>query len=159
MPGLMLETQNTNPDACRFYKAMGFRIGGYDRFLYAALNETREETAVFWYRFIRSKVVSGSSIADRRRSEVSGGRVLHTNGFFSKALFAGGGKDAATGSFHVTAFRGRDDGVYGAFRKPELEPHCAVFALVAPVWVMRGREGRSGGFWAGIARDSGIYDL
>ena len=51
-PAMMLETQDTNAGACRFYHAYGFKIGGYDRHLYSASPAYRHETAVFWYYFL-----------------------------------------------------------------------------------------------------------
>ncbi|WP_297202501.1 GNAT family N-acetyltransferase [uncultured Pluralibacter sp.] len=48
-PGLRLETQNINVPACRFYQRNGFRLGGYDRFLYHAMPE-KGEVALFWYQ-------------------------------------------------------------------------------------------------------------
>jgi streptothricin acetyltransferase len=50
-PALMLETQNINAPACRFYHACGFKIGGWDRFLYYGLPES-SEVALFWYFFL-----------------------------------------------------------------------------------------------------------
>jgi len=47
----MLETQDTNAPDCRFYHAYGFRIGGYDRYLYAG-TPYAADTAVFWYYFL-----------------------------------------------------------------------------------------------------------
>lgn len=52
LSGIMLETQNNNQAACRFYQAEGFKIGGYDRYLYKGINNDTNEIAVFWYRFI-----------------------------------------------------------------------------------------------------------
>jgi len=34
LPGLMLETQNNNVRACKFYEDCGFQIGGFDNYLY-----------------------------------------------------------------------------------------------------------------------------
>lgn len=48
--GLMLETQDTNLLACRFYQKNGFRLGGVDGCLYSNFEEPyRSETALFWY--------------------------------------------------------------------------------------------------------------
>ncbi|UUZ86085.1 GNAT family N-acetyltransferase [Paenibacillus sp. P26] len=49
LSGIMLETQNTNVKACRFYESCGFVIGGFDRYLYKGLHKDREESAVYWY--------------------------------------------------------------------------------------------------------------
>lgn len=48
-PGVMLETQDTNVAACRFYARSGFVLGGFDTFLYRASDRYREEIALFWY--------------------------------------------------------------------------------------------------------------
>lgn len=49
LPGLMLETQNNNLQACRFYESCGFKIGGFDNHLYKAANPDTDEVAIFWY--------------------------------------------------------------------------------------------------------------
>lgn len=46
--GLMLETQDNNLNACRFYNKLGFKIGAVDIMLYANF-ENAYEKAVFWY--------------------------------------------------------------------------------------------------------------
>lgn len=47
---IRLETQTSNVSACRFYERYGFKLGGYDRHLYDALNTSpSHETALFWY--------------------------------------------------------------------------------------------------------------
>jgi streptothricin acetyltransferase len=51
-PAIMLETQDTNGTACRFYHAYGFKIGGFDRFLYFGTVYNPTETAIFWYYFL-----------------------------------------------------------------------------------------------------------
>ena len=43
---LKIETQNTNVAACRFYEAMGARLGGIDRFAYASLPD---EVELDWF--------------------------------------------------------------------------------------------------------------
>jgi ribosomal protein S18 acetylase RimI-like enzyme len=48
-PGIMLETQDSNVGACRFYESYGFVLGGFDTYLYRAANRYREEIALFWY--------------------------------------------------------------------------------------------------------------
>ena len=47
--GLMLETQDTNLFACRFYSKLGFQIGAVDTMLYANCDNAGEK-AVFWYK-------------------------------------------------------------------------------------------------------------
>lgn len=49
MPGLMLETQNNNVRACRFYESCGFEIGGFDTRLYQGIRKQTDEIALFWY--------------------------------------------------------------------------------------------------------------
>ena len=45
-----LETQSSNVSACRFYERYGFKLGGYDQYLYDALKQSEHsETALFWY--------------------------------------------------------------------------------------------------------------
>ncbi|CAG7628139.1 GNAT family N-acetyltransferase [Paenibacillus allorhizosphaerae] len=49
MPGIMLETQNNNVKACKFYESCGFVIGGFDFNVYKGLDPNSRETAVYWY--------------------------------------------------------------------------------------------------------------
>ncbi|WP_310828981.1 GNAT family N-acetyltransferase [Paenibacillus pedocola] len=49
MQGLMLETQNNNVRACKFYESCGFVIGGVDYFLYKGLHPQTNEAAIYWY--------------------------------------------------------------------------------------------------------------
>ena len=49
LSGLMLETQDTNLPACRFYHKNGFEIGAVDTMLYANFEASRHEKALFWY--------------------------------------------------------------------------------------------------------------
>lgn len=49
LPGLMLETQNNNVTACRFYESCGFKLRGFDTHLYKGLNSATEEIALYWY--------------------------------------------------------------------------------------------------------------
>ncbi len=51
LPGLMLETQNTNVAACRLYERCGFRLGGFDNYLYRGINRGPDEVALYWYLF------------------------------------------------------------------------------------------------------------
>lgn len=46
--GLMLETQDINLTACRFYKQCGFILGAVDTMLYANCDNS-DEKALFWY--------------------------------------------------------------------------------------------------------------
>lgn len=46
--GLMLETQDVNLLACRFYHKLGFQIGGVDTMLYANF-DSADEKGIFWY--------------------------------------------------------------------------------------------------------------
>lgn len=47
--GLMLETQDINLAACRFYQKYGMRLGAADNMLYYNFS-THSETALFWYK-------------------------------------------------------------------------------------------------------------
>jgi streptothricin acetyltransferase len=49
LPGIMLETQDVNVQACRFYENFGFRLYGFDTHLYKALNPATDEIALYWY--------------------------------------------------------------------------------------------------------------
>ena len=49
LPGIMLETSNVNVPACRFYEQYGFKLGGFDRYLYQAVIPETEEVALYWY--------------------------------------------------------------------------------------------------------------
>ncbi|MBY4897016.1 GNAT family N-acetyltransferase [Cupriavidus sp. AU9028] len=49
LAGVRLETQSNNIAACRFYRRYGFRLGGYDRYLYRGLEPGTREVALFWY--------------------------------------------------------------------------------------------------------------
>lgn len=46
--GLMLETQDVNVSACRFYAKNNFVIGGVDTMLYSKF-PTAHELAIYWY--------------------------------------------------------------------------------------------------------------
>ena len=52
LPTIRLETQSNNVPACRFYQRYGFKLGGFDRYLYSALDLQRHETALYWYLFV-----------------------------------------------------------------------------------------------------------
>jgi ribosomal protein S18 acetylase RimI-like enzyme len=49
LAGLMLETQNNNARACKFYESCGFRLRGFDTHLYKGLNSDTDEVALYWY--------------------------------------------------------------------------------------------------------------
>ncbi|EJQ50601.1 hypothetical protein IEQ_02475 [Bacillus cereus BAG6X1-2] len=49
MPGIMLETQNNNVTACKFYEKCEFVIGGFDFLVYKGINEKNDEVAIYWY--------------------------------------------------------------------------------------------------------------
>ena len=49
LPGIMLETQDVNVQACRFYENFGFRLYGFDTYLYKGWNPATNEIALFWY--------------------------------------------------------------------------------------------------------------
>jgi streptothricin acetyltransferase len=49
LPGIMLETQNNNVAACRFYENFGFRLHGFDTHLYKGMNPNTDEIALYWY--------------------------------------------------------------------------------------------------------------
>jgi streptothricin acetyltransferase len=48
-PGLMLETQDNNVPACRFYESCGFALRGFDTHLYKAGDSSADEIALYWY--------------------------------------------------------------------------------------------------------------
>ncbi|WPP02190.1 GNAT family N-acetyltransferase [Pseudomonas sp. HR96] len=50
LPGIVLETQNNNLDACRLYESCGFVLGGSDCLRYKGIDPQTEEVALFWYR-------------------------------------------------------------------------------------------------------------
>ncbi|HSB67171.1 MAG TPA: GNAT family N-acetyltransferase [Anaerolineales bacterium] len=47
--GIMLETQDNNVAACKFYESCGFQLGGFDTYLYKGIDPTTHEVALFWY--------------------------------------------------------------------------------------------------------------
>jgi ribosomal protein S18 acetylase RimI-like enzyme len=49
LPGIMLETQDVNVPACRFYENLGFKLRGIDTHLYKGLNPNTDEIALYWY--------------------------------------------------------------------------------------------------------------
>ncbi|CAM4505987.1 GNAT family N-acetyltransferase [Paenibacillus typhae] len=57
LAGLMLETQDVNAAACRFYARYGFVIGGADNMLYSGFPAGAEQ-AIFWYYKFQEKVLT-----------------------------------------------------------------------------------------------------
>jgi len=49
MAGIMLETQNNNVRACKFYEKCGFQLGGFDKNLYRGIDKGTDEIALYWY--------------------------------------------------------------------------------------------------------------
>ncbi len=49
LAGVMLETQNNNVAACHLYESCGFKLAGFDRYLYQGLNPGTDEIALYWY--------------------------------------------------------------------------------------------------------------
>ena len=49
LPGIRLETQDNNVGACRFYESLGFRLGGFDQYLYKGIKGIEDEVALYWY--------------------------------------------------------------------------------------------------------------
>lgn len=52
LPAVRLETQSSNVPACLFYERYGFKLGGFDRYLYGAIkpdvkSETRFYSGIF----------------------------------------------------------------------------------------------------------------
>ncbi|MFZ1323072.1 MAG: GNAT family N-acetyltransferase [Ignavibacteria bacterium] len=47
--GIMIETQNNNVAACKFYESCGFTLGGFDLNLYKGIEKHKNEVALFWY--------------------------------------------------------------------------------------------------------------
>ena len=48
-PGIMLETQNNNVRACKFYERCGFELHGFDTHLYKGMEPGTDEIALYWY--------------------------------------------------------------------------------------------------------------
>ncbi len=49
LPGIRLETQDNNVAACRFYERLGFKLGGFDQYLYKGIEGVEDEVALYWY--------------------------------------------------------------------------------------------------------------
>ncbi len=56
--GIMLETQNNNVRACKFYESCGFQLKGFDSDLYKGINRATDEVALYWY-LVFSEDLSG----------------------------------------------------------------------------------------------------
>jgi streptothricin acetyltransferase len=54
MPGIMLETQDINVPACKFYESCGFELGGVDVYLYKGVTPVIDEIALYWYKFFQT---------------------------------------------------------------------------------------------------------
>jgi len=49
LAGVMLETQNNNVNACKFYERCGFQLAGFDTRLYKGIDPETDEIALYWY--------------------------------------------------------------------------------------------------------------
>jgi streptothricin acetyltransferase len=49
LPGVMLETQDNNVGACKFYESCGFELRGFDTHLYRGIDSGTDEIALYWY--------------------------------------------------------------------------------------------------------------
>lgn len=49
--GIMLETQDNNVPACKFYESCGFQLKGFDQYLYRGIDQRTDEVALYWYLF------------------------------------------------------------------------------------------------------------
>lgn len=54
LPGIMLETQSNNVQACRFYESCGFKIGGFDNLLYRGQDPATGEVAIYYYLYFEA---------------------------------------------------------------------------------------------------------
>ena len=52
LKGIMLETQDVNIAACRFYQKYGFILGGVDTILFSNFKD-HDQKALFWYYKIK----------------------------------------------------------------------------------------------------------
>jgi streptothricin acetyltransferase len=59
LAGIMLETQNNNVGACKFYENCGFRLRGFDQYLYKGINNDTDEVALYWYLMFSEALSSG----------------------------------------------------------------------------------------------------
>jgi ribosomal protein S18 acetylase RimI-like enzyme len=51
LAGIMLETQDNNVRACKFYESCGFQLRGFDTYLYKGINSDSDEVGLYWYLF------------------------------------------------------------------------------------------------------------
>ncbi len=49
LAGIMLETQDNNIAACKFYENCGFQLRGFDMYLYKGIEPVKDEVALYWY--------------------------------------------------------------------------------------------------------------
>ena len=47
--GIMLETQDNNVAACKFYEKCDFCLRGFDTYLYKGIDRVSDEIALYWY--------------------------------------------------------------------------------------------------------------
>ena len=47
--GISLESQDVNLAACRFYRKLGFTLGGFDEHFYQQIPEVHGQGALYWY--------------------------------------------------------------------------------------------------------------
>ncbi|MFZ2097260.1 MAG: GNAT family N-acetyltransferase [Anaerolineales bacterium] len=59
LAGIMLETQNNNVRACKFYENCGFRLRGFDTYLYKGIDSDTDEVALFWYLMFAETLSGG----------------------------------------------------------------------------------------------------
>jgi streptothricin acetyltransferase len=59
LAGIMLETQNNNVGACKFYENCGFRLRGFDQYLYKGINIDTDEVALYWYLMFAETLSGG----------------------------------------------------------------------------------------------------
>jgi ribosomal protein S18 acetylase RimI-like enzyme len=49
LKGIMLETQNNNVAGCKLYESCGFKLCGFDKYLYKGIDSNTKEIALYWY--------------------------------------------------------------------------------------------------------------
>jgi ribosomal protein S18 acetylase RimI-like enzyme len=60
LPGIRLETQDNNVAACLFYERLGFKLGGFDQYLYKGIEGIEDEVALYWYLLFNDDNGQGS---------------------------------------------------------------------------------------------------